>query len=104
MLPSYKHQAMALLSVLLFAALAACTATRGVAGSDRATRSDAVQMTWSDGKPAYAITCESPQGCQARAEALCNNNYTTLKSENMPSIGTRMTPMGPPSVVVRCGG
>ncbi len=103
-MPSYKHQALALLSVTLFAALAACTTSRGTAGSDRPTRSDAVQMTWSDGKAAYAITCKSPQGCQARAEALCNSNYTVLKSENMPSIGTRMTPLGPPSIVVRCGG
>ena len=103
-MPSYKHQAMTLLSVSLFAALAACTTNRGVVGSDRPTRSDAVQMTWSDGKAAYAITCESPQGCQARAEALCNSNYTTLKSENMPSIGTREAVLGKPSVVVRCGG
>ena len=103
-MPSFKHQAMALLSVPLLGALAACATTRGVAGSDRPTRSDAVQMTWSDGKAAYAITCEAPEGCQTRADALCNSNYTTLKSENMPSIGTRMTPLGKPSVVVRCGG
>ena len=103
-MPSYKHQAMALLSLPLFAALAACTTTRGVAGSDRPTRSDAVEMTWSDGKAAYAITCELPQGCQSRAEALCNSNYTVLKSENMPNIGTREAALGKPSVVVRCGG
>jgi hypothetical protein len=103
-MPSYKCQAMALLSLPLFAALAACTNTRGVAGSDRPTRSDAVEITWSDSKSAYSITCESPEGCQTRADALCKSSYTVLKSENMPSIGTRMTPLGKPSVVVRCGG
>jgi hypothetical protein len=102
---SCKLRYMALSGVALLAALAACTATtRDEPGANRSTRSDAVQTTWTDGKPAFAITCDAPDGCQARAQALCNGNYTTLKSENMPSIGTRMTPLGPPSVVVRCGG
>ena len=101
-MPSYTHQAMALLSVPLLTALAACTTSRGEIGSDRSTRSDTVPITWSDGKAAYAITCESPEGCQARAEAICKSGYTTLKSENMPSIGTRQAALGKPSVVVRC--
>jgi len=83
-------------------ALAACgpSATTGV---DRASASDATSVTWSDGKPAYAISCQNPGGCQERALAMCRQgNYTTLKSENMPTVGTYREVFGKPSVVIRC--
>lgn len=83
--------------------LVACTGPMSTTGPDRASGSDATSITWSDGKPAYAISCKVPGGCQERALALCRPaSYTTLKSENMPTVGTVRTVMGPPSVVVRC--
>ncbi len=57
-----------------------------------------------DGKPAFAIACDLPGGCQSRAVAMCTNgNYTVLKSENMPTAGDARAVLGPPSVVIRCG-
>jgi hypothetical protein len=83
--------------------LAAC-APSSTTGVDRASASDATTVTWSDGKPAYAISCENPGGCQERALAMCKQgNYTTLKSENMPTVGTVRSTWGKPSVVIRCG-
>jgi hypothetical protein len=83
---------------------AACTASTETTGSDRKTRSETSNVTWTDGKPAYAISCEDAGGCQTRAQALCpGGNYTTLKSENMPTVGTARAALGKPSVVVRCG-
>ena len=38
-----------------------------------------------------------------RARHVLQGNYTTLKSENMPTIGTYREVFGKPSVVVRCG-
>jgi hypothetical protein len=82
--------------------LAAC-ATSSTTGVDRASRSDATSVTWSDGKPAYAISCENPGGCQERALAMCRQgNYTTLDSKNMPTVGTYREVFGKPSVVIRC--
>jgi hypothetical protein len=84
--------------------LVACSGPKSTTGPDRASGSDATTITWSDGKPAYAISCENPGGCQERALAMCSQgNYTTLKSENMPTVGTVRTVMGKPSVVIRCG-
>jgi hypothetical protein len=83
---------------------AACTAPAATTGPDRKTRSEMSSVTWTDGKPAYAISCEDPGGCQERALAVCSGaNYTTLKSENMPTAGTARAALGKPSVVVRCG-
>ncbi|MCA1481097.1 hypothetical protein [Bradyrhizobium sp. NBAIM08] len=83
-------------------ALAAC-ATSSTTGPDRSSRSDATSITWSDGKPAYAISCENPGGCQERALAMCRQgNYTTLDSKNMPTVGTYREVFGKPSVVIRC--
>jgi hypothetical protein len=96
----YAHLMMA---ALLLAGTVACTTTPSGTGPDTASRSNVTQIQWSDGRPAYAISCEDPGGCQRRALALCRNGqYTTLKEENMPSIGTRREPLGPPSVVMRC--
>jgi hypothetical protein len=98
---------MSLASVILGAALAAlltaCSGPSKTTGPDRASGSDATGITWSDGRPAYAISCTVPGGCQERALAICNGNYSTLKSENMPMPGTVRSVQGPPSVVVRCG-
>lgn len=83
--------------------LAAC-APSATTGFDRASASDAKTVTWSDGKPAYAISCENPGGCQERALAMCRQgNYTTLDSKNMPTVGTYREVLGKPSVVIRCG-
>ncbi len=84
-------------------ALAACSPVSPKVGPDRASGSDATTVTWSDGKPAYAISCENPGGCQQRALAICKQgNYTTLDSENMPTVGTVRSTWGKPSVVIRC--
>lgn len=82
--------------------LAAC-APSPTTGPDRASASDATSVTWSDGKPAYAISCENPGGCQERALAMCRQgSYTTLRSENMPTVGTVRSVQGKPSIVIRC--
>jgi len=91
------------LGVAILAAAGACMAPKPGLGPDRGTRSDATLVTWTDGKPAYSITCDIPGGCQTRALALCNNGpMTTLKSENMPTVGDVRAVQGPPSIVVRC--
>jgi hypothetical protein len=83
--------------------LAACSGPSPKTGPDRASASNATTITWSDGKPAYAISCENPGGCQERAIAMCSpGSYTTLRSENMPTVGTVRAVHGKPSVVVRC--
>lgn len=84
--------------------LAACTPVSPKVGPDRSSGSDATAITWSDGRPAYAISCENPGGCQERALAMCSpGTYTTLKSQNMPTTGTYWDALGKPSVVIRCG-
>jgi hypothetical protein len=88
---------------LALAGLAACNNPSPAPGPDRSSGSQMSTVTWSDGRPAYAITCSVPGGCQERALAACNGSYTTLKSENMPTPGTYRSVQGPPSVVVRCG-
>jgi hypothetical protein len=83
--------------------LVACTGPSATTGFDRASGSTATKVTWNDGKPAYAISCSVPGGCQQRALALCNQgNYTTLDSDNMPTVGTVRAVHGAPSVVIRC--
>ncbi len=83
---------------------AACMPPKSTTGRDENSRSDASTITWTDGKPAYAITCDFDTGCATRALAMCNNgNYTVLKSENMPTTGTYFAVLGPPAVVIRCG-
>ena len=83
--------------------LAACSGASPKPGPDRASGSDATAITWTDGKPAYAISCEVPGGCQERALAMCRpGTYTTLKSENMPTVGDARAVLGKPSVVIRC--
>jgi len=90
--------------ICLVGTAAACMTPAATTGPDRKTRSEVSMVTWTDGKPAYAISCEDPGGCQERALALCSGaNYTTLKSENMPTVGTARAALGKPSVVVRCG-
>jgi hypothetical protein len=83
--------------------LVACSGPSPAPGPDRASASNATTITWSDGKPAYAISCENPGGCQERALVMCKGNYTTLKSENMPTVGAVRSTWGKPSVVIRCG-
>lgn len=86
------------------ALLAACGPGAGSnTGRERASGSNVSTITWTDGQPAYSITCTVPGGCQSRALAMCNGNYKALESENMPIPGTVRSMQGPPSVVVRCG-
>ena len=81
----------------------ACSDAKSVPGNDPETRTNATIITWSDGKPAIAISCELPQSCQPRAIAMCKSgNYTVLKMENMPTRGDMTMVRGPGSVVVRC--
>jgi hypothetical protein len=73
-------------------------------GYDLGSRTEATQVTWTDGQPAVAIKCEVPGSCQERAIAVCKNaGYKVLKSENMPTTGTQREVQRPPSVVIRCG-
>jgi hypothetical protein len=86
----------------LAGALAACAPVSPKVGPDRASASDASAITWTDGKPAYSISCAVPGGCQERALAMCQGNYTTLKTENMPTVGAVRSTWGRPSIVIRC--
>lgn len=93
-----------LLLIALAGVPAACgPSTSSAPGPDRSSGSDARSITWTDGQPAYAITCRVPGGCQERALSMCNGKYTTLQSENMPMPGTIRSVQGQPSVIVRCG-
>ena len=85
-------------------AVACADDPKSVPGNDPETRTNATIITWSDGKPAIAISCELPQSCQPRAIAMCkgSSNYTVLKMENMPTRGDMTMVRGPGSVVVRC--
>lgn len=87
--------------------LAGCGMAKGTPGEDPRTETNATQVTWTDGKPAIAISCKEPGACQTRAVAMCNSsggNYTTLKMENMPTRGDMTSVRGAASVVIRCGG
>lgn len=90
------------LAVVALGTLAACTPVSTGMGPDSASASNASTVTWTDGKPAVAISCGMPSGCQERALAVCKGNYTTLKTENMPSAGTYREPQKAASVVIRC--
>lgn len=86
----------------VLASLAACGApvTRG--GAELSSSTSIV--TWKDGQPAYAISCELPGACQTRSEALCYNGaYRVLDMQSMPSAGMEHEYLGAPSAVVRCG-
>ena len=84
--------------------LVACHKPDPTMGQDPGTTSDAKQVTWTDGKPAYDLTCANPGGCQRRAQAICgNNNYQILKSENMPvAAGIEVYNVGKASATIRC--
>jgi len=97
-------KAKSLSAIGMAALLAACGPGAGSnSGRERASGSNVSTITWTDGRPAYSITCTVPGGCQSRALAMCNDKYETLTSENMPIPGTVRSVQGPPSVVVRCG-
>ncbi len=44
--------------------LAACGMAKGTPGEDPRTETNATQVTWTDGKPALAISCKEPGACQ----------------------------------------
>lgn len=86
--------------------VAACSMAKSTPGEDPRTETNATQVTWTDGKPAIAISCKEPAACQTRAVAMCNSTgggYTTLKMENMPTRGDMSEIRGAASVVIRCG-
>lgn len=92
------------LSAAMLVAAGACSAPTPIMGHDTRTQTYASEVTWNDGRPAYSIRCNAPGPCQARILAICaGSSYTTLASENMPSVGTRREVLGPPSIVARCG-
>jgi hypothetical protein len=86
------------------AALAlACSDAKSSPGRDPETRSTATMVTWSDGKPAISIECDTPGGCQTRAMAMCgSSNYTVITMNNMPTRGNLTQVRGPASTVIRC--
>ena len=97
-----------LFSVLAVAALTAACTQDGVTPATSTTeiRSSVETVTWSDGKPAYSISCDAPGGCMQRSIQMCNStlgNYQVLKSTNMPTTGDARDVRGPASVVIRCG-
>lgn len=83
---------------------AACAHPDPNVGTDERTQSTATLVTWTDGKPAYDLTCSTPGGCQRRATALCKGgSYSILKSENMPiSAGIEVYTVGKASATIRC--
>ena len=83
---------------------AACAHPDGNVGNDPRTQSTATLVTWTDGKPAYDLTCGNPGGCQRRATAICKGgSYAVLKSENMPvSAGIEVYTLGKASATIRC--
>lgn len=86
--------------------VAACGMAKGTLGEDSRTETNATRVTWTDGKPAIAISCKEPGACQTRAVAMCNStggDYTTLKMENMPTRGDMSEIRGAASVIIRCG-
>jgi len=86
--------------------VAACAMAKSTPGQDPRTETNATQVTWTDGKPAIAISCKEPGACQTRAVAMCNStggDYVTLKMENMPTRGDMSEIRGAASVVIRCG-
>ena len=86
--------------------VAACSMAKSTPGQDPRTETNATQVTWTDGKPAIAISCQEPGACQTRAVAMCSGtggSFVTLKMENMPTRGDMTTVRGPASVVIRCG-
>jgi len=86
--------------------VAACGMAKSTPGEDPRTETNATQVTWTDGKPAIAISCKEPGACQTRAVAMCNRtngDYTTLKMENMPTRGDMTAVRGAASVIIRCG-
>jgi len=80
----------------------ACTAASRTPGHDPRSDTNATTITWTDGKPAIQITCAIPGGCQTRAVAMCNGNFTTLSMQNMPTRGDAREVRGSGTVVVRC--
>ncbi len=86
--------------------VAACGMAKSTLGEDPRSETNATQVTWTDGKPAIAISCREPGSCQTRAVAMCNRTgggFTTLKMENMPTRGDMTVVRGAASVVIRCG-
>ena len=86
--------------------VAACGMAKSAPGEDPRTQSNATTVTWTDGKPAIAISCKEPGGCQTRAVAMCGStggDYKTLKMENMPTRGDMSEVRGAASVIIRCG-
>ena len=99
----YAAATVAIGASLLMAA-SGCSAPRPVLGLDTSTQTYASEVIWKDGRPAYSIRCNAPAPCQARIIEICGKGaYTTLESENMPSIGTRREVMGTPTIIARCG-
>jgi hypothetical protein len=92
--------------VVLAAACMQSGSTTQPATGTTEIRSSVETVTWTDGKPAYAINCDAPGGCQQRSIQMCNStfgNYQVLKSTNMPTAGDARDVRGPASVIIRCG-
>jgi hypothetical protein len=90
------------LAAAVLASLAACGAPVTESGADLSSTTSTV--TWTDGQPAFAITCDLPGACQTRSQALCYNGaYRVLDMQSMPGAGTQYEYLGRPSAVVRCG-
>lgn len=93
-----------LLVLAMVGGLAACSQPDATTGTDPNTSSTATAITWTDGKPAYDLSCANPGGCQRRAQALCKgSNYAILKSDNLPiSGGVELFTTGKASATIRC--
>lgn len=84
-------------------AVAACAEVSSGFGRDDVSKTDASQVTWTDGKSAVSIACAAPGSCQQRAMAICKQKpYTVLSSQNMPSTGNEDKAQHNAKVVVRC--
>ncbi len=59
--------------------VAACGMAKSTPGEDPRTETNATQVTWTDGKPAIAISCKEPGACQTRAVAMCSAAAATTR-------------------------
>ena len=99
-----KQGRLALIGAFILLGVAACAQSQ--VGPDSLRGNTLSEMKWSDGQPAYSISCDLPGGCMHLAQRQCAQGYKTLKQDNMPIIGSPRldASTGPPSVVIRCGG
>ena len=59
--------------------LAGCGMAKGTPGEDPRTETNATQVTWTDGKPAIAISCKEPGACQTARSPCATAAVETIR-------------------------